>query len=164
MAKPNRTRDNINTPGVAQNRYEIMKEVISRYNDAMDKGYYLEAVALCESLITDRMESRYSELVKVDPEFSTLTNLKDLLLGNKNKGYTKVETNPILESLYNKICSVWAGQRNNAIHHAAKISKSSPKVWKEFINDAKNAAIDGMKYFRELNRELKKIRTKKMIE
>lgn len=156
MAKAHKTRDNINTPGVAQNRYDILKEVISRYKDAMKNGYYLEAVALCESLITDRMESRYGELTKVDPEFNTLSGLRNLLNGNKNQ--PKVETDPTLENIYNLICNTWASERNKAVHQAAKISKASPKVWSAFLSDAKKAAEDGMKYFRELDKQLKKLR------
>lgn len=156
MSKAHKTRDNINTPGVAQNRYEILKEVISRYNDAMKNGYYLEAVTLCESLITDRMESRYGELTKNDIEFNTLGNLRNLLNGNTKN--PKVETDPTLENLYNLICNAWASERNKAVHQAAKISKLTPKDWNAFLTDAKKAAEDGMKYFRELDKELKKLR------
>lgn len=156
MAILNKTRDDIGTPGVAQNRYEILKEVISRYNKSMKNEYYLEAIAICESLITDRMESRLGELKKVSVEFDTLSNLRNQLLGNRR--YPKLETNTSLERLYNEICSKWAGQRNKAIHQSAKISKASPKVWDDFLKDAKEAAEEGMEYFRALDNELKKQR------
>ena len=156
MAQTHKTRDNVGTPGVAQNRFEIFKEVISRYNQSMQDQYYLEAIALCESLITDRMESRLGELKNADVEFGTLSNLKDQLLGFK--GYPKLETDAILEKLYNKICSTWAGERNKAIHQSAKISKASTKDWNAFLSEAKKTAEDGMKYFRELDKQLTKLR------
>jgi len=46
----------LDIPGI--NRYEIIKSAISRFNKAVEHSFFLEATALIESLICDRLESR----------------------------------------------------------------------------------------------------------
>ncbi len=151
MAQADKTRDNIGTPGVAKNRFEILKEVIARYNKSMKEGYYLEAITLCESLICDRLESRIGELTRRDPPFGMLGPLCTQL----QKG---LETDAALITIYDNINTLWREKRNKAIHQSAKISKAQPKVWSDFLNDAKKAAKEGMKFFRALDKELKRVR------
>ena len=57
MSKENKTRNHIGNKGVGQNRDEVFKQAIKQYKKAKENGFYLEAIAICESLITDRMEA-----------------------------------------------------------------------------------------------------------
>jgi hypothetical protein len=155
MAKASKTRNHIGSPGVAQNRSEVFKDAIAQYNDALSKGFYLEAITICESLITDRMESRIGELTNSDVQFDTLNNLKSRLvnpLGNS------LENENSLISLYDEIVSIWAPKRNKALHQVVKISKVETKVWADFQTECEHAAKEGMEYFRRLDNELRKIR------
>ncbi len=157
MAKNHKIRNHIGEDGVAQNRYEIYKNAMSRYKLAFEKGFYFEAVAIMESVIADRMESRIGELTKTEVGFDTLSNLRDKLNGKKDK-YQKIETNVDLEKLYNKIVSDWAGKRNRALHQVVKISIKEPKDWETTLSDAKIAAEEGKKHLNELNKLLKRER------
>ena len=154
MAKEHKLRNHIGEKGVAQNRYEIYDHAMSRYNLAFEAGFYFEAVAIMESVIADRMESRIGELIKQEVEFDTLGNLRDKLNGKKDK-YPVIETNADLANLYNKIVSDWAGKRNKALHQVVKISIKEPKDWKTTLTEAKIAAEEGKKHFNELNKLLK---------
>jgi hypothetical protein len=62
MAQSHKTRNHIGLAGVAQNRHEIYVKAFEHYSLAMDQGFYLEAIAIIESIIADRMESRLGEL------------------------------------------------------------------------------------------------------
>ena len=57
----------LDIPG--QERNEIIKAAISRYNTAIEHSFFLEATALMESLISDRLESRLGELIKTPVSF-----------------------------------------------------------------------------------------------
>ena len=62
--------NNLAIPGI--DRYEIIKSVISRFNTAIEHSFFLEATALIESLICDRLESRIGELTHKSVELGTL--------------------------------------------------------------------------------------------
>ncbi len=157
MTKPHKVRNHILNDGVAENRYEIYKKAIEKYNLAFEKGFYFEAIAIVESLIADRMESRLGELSKEEVEFNTLSNLKDRLNGKTNK-YPRLEDNIELINTYNKIVSDWAGKRNKALHQIAKISMAESKDWDEFNLEAKSTAEEGKKWFYLLNKLIQKER------
>jgi hypothetical protein len=48
---------------------------MSRFNTAVEHSFYLEATALIESLISDRLEGRIGELTLAPVEFGTLGDL-----------------------------------------------------------------------------------------
>jgi len=155
MERPHRTRNHIANEGVGQNRYNSYKNAIKRYHMAMEQGFYLEAVAIMESIIADRLESRLGELTQAEVTFGNLGSLREELL-NAEEG--ALETNPILVKLYNKILSDWAGKRNKALHQIVKINNAEEKDWDNFLAESKIAAEEGMQYFRLLNKELSKER------
>lgn len=134
-------------------KYEIIKSAISRFNTSVEHSFYLEATALIESLISDRLESRLSELKKSNVNFDTLGNLLNEL--------RKLEEDIILIEIMNKQINNWSGERNKTIHQAAKIELNQKKDWNEFLKLAEKTAKDGRKIFDSYNAQLQKIRRKK---
>jgi hypothetical protein len=130
-------------------RYNIIKSVIDRFNNALINGYYFEATTLMESLICDRLESRLGELKKKQTLFNTI--------GNNIKELQKIESDEILLKIISDI-KEWSNQRNAVIHEAAKIELGVDKDWEIFISNAKQVALNGKKLFYALNATLKKIR------
>ena len=59
-------------------RYVRYKHVLEQYKKAMENGFYLEAVTLMESIISDRLESRAAYLEKTNG-FETLGKLCNIL-------------------------------------------------------------------------------------
>ena len=153
MSKENKTRNHIGNKGVGQNRDEVFKQAIKQYKKAKENGFYLEAIAICESLITDRMESRIGELTKREVKFGMLRNLKDILMDY-------IETDSDLIKIYDEILNKWAPKRNIAIHQAVKISKKEEKKWDKYIKDSEQTAKEGMDYFRQLDKSINKHRIK----
>ena len=118
-----------------KDRFHLFKDVINNYNLAMEHGFYLEATALMESLISDRLESRLGELVKESISFSTIGRLLDRL--------RPIESDYELKEMMNKQIGNWCGERNKVIHRAAKIELGKQKDWEEFMNDSRLTAEIG---------------------
>ena len=82
----NEIRPTIDTEGVGQSRYETYKATIERINKAMDSGFYVEAIALCESIIADRLESLANQISQSSKySYVTIGKLTDYLLGTKQR-------------------------------------------------------------------------------
>lgn len=141
-------------PGVRELRYTVMKDCISRFNDAILHKYFLEAVALSESLIADRMESRLTELHGKAHHFDTLGNLK--------KDLSRIEKSPEIKKIINNDLNSWLSQRNIAIHQAAKIEKGKKKIFADHMRESKKTAEVGFKMFRALDKEINKLRREKL--
>ena len=134
-------------------KYEIIKSVISRFNTATEHSFFLEATALIESLICDRLESRISELLQKPVEFGTL--------GDLLKKLNTIENDEKLKSIMNNVLNQWAGKRNVVIHQAAKIEFGKKKDWNEYLRLAASTANEGRKAFDNYNKQLQKLRRQK---
>ena len=62
-------------------RSERYASAIRRLNEAVEAGYYVETIAIEESLICDRMESLANELSDGKFSYKTIGCLTDFLLG-----------------------------------------------------------------------------------
>jgi hypothetical protein len=151
MSKPKFRATILDIPGI--DRYEIIKSAISRFNTAIEHSFFLEATALIESLICDRLESRTGELTNKSVEFGTL--------GDLLKKLNSIETDIELKNIMNNILYQWAGKRNIVIHQAAKIELGKKKDWNDYLRLAESTAIEGRKAFDNYNMKLKKLRRQK---
>ena len=50
------------TPEVGKARHELYRGALGHLKSAIEQGFYIEAVALCESVLSDRLEARNSHL------------------------------------------------------------------------------------------------------
>jgi hypothetical protein len=131
-------------------RFSLYKEAYARINDAIDKGYFLEAVALEESLISDRLESRISFLTKVDFGFRTLERLI--------AEASAKETDASFKNLVQTEVSTWKHQRNKTLHEMAKLADGDTSAWADRMKAAGTAAQTGLKVLRKLDARYKQLR------
>ena len=148
MTKPKIRATILDIPGI--DRYEVIKSAMSRFNTAIEHSFFLEATALIESLICDRLESRLGELSKLPITFNTIGNLLEKL--------RPIETDSILIDIMNKQLNNWCGERNVVIHQAAKIELGKSKDWNEFLRFAEHTTKEGRKIFDLYNKQLQKLR------
>ena len=141
----------LDVPGIE--KHEIIKLAISRFNVALEHSFFLEATALIESLICDRLESRIGELTNKPVEFGTL--------GDLLKKLNSIETDIELKNIMNNILYQWAGKRNIVVHQAAKIELGKKKDWNDYLRLAESTAIEGRKAFDNYNKQLQKLRRQK---
>ncbi len=155
----NRERPRIDNPDVRGIRYVMYKYAWDRYNEAYKAKYYIECIALVESLIADRMESLANEISASSKySYSTLEKLITYLCG-KNQSQL---LNDEIVSVINKI-KVWKNGRNKAIHEMAKLSEDLNETFEQKYGELSQIADKGRELFNELNNEIRKFRKNKQV-
>ena len=146
MIMANRVREVADTPQKGQIRHDLYKSVIDRYLEAMRAGYYLEAITLMESLISDRLESalNYYQLCQFSIGFRPLgDNLRSFF----NQGI-------ISDELYAEIDN-WRKDRNQSLHEMAKIEFGTAPTFSHRYALQKTIAEAGYNIFKKLKEELR---------
>lgn len=141
----------ISESNVNKRRHDVYSGVIRQYHYAMASGFYIEAIALMESIIADRMESMSNEISQTS-NFShkTLEKLLCFLLGEKQKNEINEELYKCLEEI-----AVWKDARNDAIHEMAKILNEQ---FDSHYDRLEEYADDGYDIFRKLDKAISKWR------
>ena len=132
---------------VAQARQKLYREAILRIKNAIEHRYPLEAIALLESMIADRLEARLAKIFIQDPckgAFSTLGKL------TKKLGGEELKENEAAKDLY-KAVKTWAERRNEALHQMVKLAEGDTKDWAGRLEEAQATAEAGMTLFRKLD-------------
>ena len=135
---------------VGRRRQELYKGAYARINDAMAAGYYLEAIALTESLLSDRLESRASYLRGRDFGFRTL--------GDLIKEHRRIENDATLKTMVVGEVGQWAKARNTALHEIAKLAAGDARTWSERIAELAPTAKQGLALLRRLNEHVRKLK------
>lgn len=140
---------------VGRARYELYRGAHRRLKQALLLGFWIEAIALCESMISDRLESRISYLNHHDTEARRHQVLGELVnrlkSTEKKRGYTRIH------ALYEKV-RLWNIARNRAIHHAVKISDGEEfRTWDDRYSDLEETARLGTILVKQLSNELKRL-------
>ncbi len=154
----------INTPGngIGRQRQHLYAAGFRQLNRAMDGGFYVEAIALCESLLSDRLEARRAWIANQEDSkraFGTLGSLARKLAGSSNKEREDpLETN---KSLY-KECIAWADSRNKAIHEMFKLPEEGHVGWETRYASLQIIAEQGVKLARKVSAAVKKSNTPKI--
>ena len=148
MARRERASINEN-PFVGKRRYELYKKAIIQFNNAIEAGYYLEAITICESLITDRLESRCSEL-GCPYAFKNIGALIRKLI--------QIETDHELQSIVFRDLDEWRENRNIALHEIVKFEKNEIPNWENRVENSKTYAEEGIAIFRKIDARITTLR------
>lgn len=141
--------------GAGGPRHDRYAAAIKRRNEAMDKGFYIEAIALEESLIADRLESLTNEITNGGWSYKPAGKLAWNLLTN----YQSDLNVELIKSI--KQIQGWCRSRNTAIHRMAKLD---PKMKSSFDNDYasfQTVAEEGERVFRGIDSAIRKYRNAK---
>ena len=135
-------------------RYNIFKSAIGRIKESIEKGFFLESITLCESLISDRLESRLNFLDGSD-KYSFQP------LGALQKGIGNLEKNEEFKQLVSGDLNDWRLSRNKALHRMAKISSNHQKTWESKMMESELIAIEGERVRSEIFRMTDKLQRNK---
>lgn len=140
-----RIREIADTPEKGQKRYRLYKDLINRYKFAIDQGFYLEAIALMESIITDRLESAliYYGVIKSSEAFKTMGSC-----------LSKADSEGIITDAMCHDLKVWKDSRNHALHEMAKIEEGDDSAFEQRIAEQRKIAEQGYELFKSLKKEL----------
>lgn len=144
FAQRTRPRD---SPEVRAARAELIGMAVVQTKKAIENGFYLEAIALLESLMADRIESILLRVHGEPPKLLTVgQGIKDL----KDIGGQLAD-----ETVLDEI-RVWSYGRSKWIHEFIKISASEELPWEVRVESAKEVAISGLALFNRLNASTKR--------
>jgi len=126
----------------------------SRINQAIKQEFYLEAITLSESILSDRL---LSFVKSHDKKVGVNTTLKQLI--SKARTFSiESEVSPMDLEMFDEI-DEWRDKRNKCVHSAAKSEPGVPTISvEEFVAMARESAVEGKRLSRKIsdwNRGLK---------
>lgn len=143
---------------IGRQRYELFKSTLGRINQARENSYYLEAIALIESLIADRLESYLTYIRNENFGFKTLEALIRGF-GSNNEYQDKIDDK--LKDIVLNAVKDWKDKRNSALHEMAKIDFNNQLTWKQKCQDLNKITEDGLIIFRQIDNRLRVLRKPK---
>lgn len=147
----NRTRAiTVEGTDIGVTRYKLYRKAFSRINESIEQGFYLEAIAIIESLISDRLESRLTFLKGSDFGFKTLGTL---IRETKN-----VESDLYLKDLITNELNSWREIRNKAVHELPKLAHGDTSTWDDRIQALIPCAEDGRAILQAIHKRCRQLR------
>jgi hypothetical protein len=142
----------IATPGstVATQRYQLYRMAHGRISEAVDAGFYLEAITLIESIATDRLESRLTFLTKTNVGFK---NLGPLIQDIRTH-----ETDSTLKAIVDVDLDRWRVMRNEAVHEMAKLEAGDTSKWDDRVQVLVIVVEEGLAVLKSLKNRLSVLR------
>jgi len=141
--------------GAGTPRQERYKAAIEHCNKAKKEGFFIEAIAIEESLIADRLESLTNEITGGGWSYKPAGKLVWNLLNNHRLHLNE----ELIEWLKN--VQGWCRKRNYAIHRMAKLTPDMKGSFDEDYSNLSAVTKDGMKVFRGLDNAIRKYRNSK---
>ena len=141
-----------NTPGsgVGKKRHLLYAGAYRQIERARARGFYIEAIAICESIIADRLEARRACLNPDDSSkrrFDTLGHLTSILQSEETAGDD-------IKRLYKELAA-WGKRRNEAVHMMLKLgSEYSAKAWDARYKDLRKTMERGIELSRSISRQV----------
>jgi hypothetical protein len=155
MKKSKRQRAIIDTTGVGKRRHDLYANVLNKINQAVNEGFYLEAVTLLESIISDRLESICNE--HNENNDNAFKNLGTLIISSRTFVLSKTWLDVI-----NRL-DKWRDKRNRVLHEMAKMEEGDLSTFEERYNNCKSHAETGKKLLKEIDNEIRKYRKRNKI-
>lgn len=136
----NRQRQVADSSQKGRERYRMYKNVLERCAKAKENGFYLEAIALIESIMADRLESY---LIRI----TSNTNYAFKPLGSLIKGLRAINDlqMPIAE------IENWKKARNQFLHEMAKIEDGQYEDFSTRYSAALQCVEEGESLFRQID-------------
>ena len=133
--------------GVGASRYQLIRASAERIAVAQRAGFYIEATALIESVLADRLEKRVQYLYKhatseqqkkklapLSQGFQTLGALCKALRDDEDREY----------GLLVRIADQWRARRNKVVHEMAKLDSHSPARWDQRLAETGEVCAAGV--------------------
>ena len=138
--------------GSSQNqlRGDLYKNAVRRIVKAIEVDAFIEAVALCDSMITDRAEALSQAMLNDEPKNFPTTSIVEAMafVGSSYKQKNQTRS-PELADLSKRIID-WAKNRNIVLHQFVIVSnENSNKSVENREIHAKETAETGYKLFRD---------------
>lgn len=134
-------------------RCELYKRIHDRINEALAAKFYLEVIALCESIIADRSEARLAAIHSQADHARTFSTAGSL---SRKLCEPKLREQPDAVAIYKSI-TAWADQRNAALHRMVKVGDEWNPTWLQRQDAARQAATSGIAVVRKVENLVKRL-------
>ena len=125
---------------------DLIKSALKRVDSCIKTGHHIEAIALLESLIADRLEAGLNWKKREKQPISTLGPLLRDSLNHK------IVSENFCEEIRN-----WSMERNKILHEMVKVRNSASGNWRSRMNHARQLALEGRQIHTTLATEVRKI-------
>jgi hypothetical protein len=136
-------------------KYLAYREAWTRIKEAQKQGFYLEAITIEESIISDRLSSYFRNVLEIEKQPKTFYEM----------GKIWRESHPEIITYGDRdlICALdeWRKERNKAIHDIVHSDTHFDRSIENFLSNTKAVAEDGEKLTRIISQWCnKKIKAK----
>lgn len=121
-------------------KFLAYREAWTRIKQAQEQGFYLEAITIEESIISDRLNSYFKKVLKPDKQPNSLKGTIDL--------WRKYHPEPIMIGDYNDLIASldeWRSDRNQSIHAIVQSETHADRSIGLFLSDSQKVAFEGEK-------------------
>ena len=129
------------TPELGKSKQQLYKFAHRRVQSSIRKGSHIEAIALLESIMSDRIESAISSLTRQPVSASSLGSLFRLL----------DKLSPADDNLKALVWD-WNESRGLVIHQMVKLTNDYNSTWAERVKFARITAQEGLILLPQLRR------------
>ena len=129
------------SPNMGKSKQNLYRHAYKRIESSISKGSHIEAVALIESIMSDRIESAIGAITHKEVNASTL----GLLFKQLNQ--LRPADNKLVESIKS-----WNKSRGLVIHQMVKLTNNYDSDWSARITFARVTAKDGLEVLKELRK------------
>ena len=125
---------------------EIFSRAYRRAQRALKAGFYLEAIVLCDSLLTDRLRLILRSNVEIETKRATTGAIANSLISQKVTSFD--------ENLWEDILN-WSRKRNHQTHALGHISGEPLVPWNNRLAEAREVAQAGFALVNRVSREVR---------
>ena len=134
------------TPEVGAAKQQLYREAHKRLSRAIKNGFHIEAIAITESIMSDRIESAISSITGQVVEIDSLGRLISMF---------HLE-HPIDDGFRIELRE-WNRARGQVIHQMVKLTNEHQATWRERMTFARHTAIQGEVLLKELRKVTDKV-------
>jgi hypothetical protein len=127
-------------------KYELLSNAHSRIPYAISRGFHIEAIAIIESVLADRLESAINAS---NPELRIKNTLGSVIRTSAELGVIKKDLADNLK--------IWHDARSKIIHEMVKLSEEE-STWSERMKFARQIALEGVQLTKEVDKISKKLK------
>ena len=124
-------------------KFFAYREAWTRIKEAQKYGFYLEAITIEESIISDRLYSYFRNVLKIEKKPSTLKRMHDLWKKHHPETIASGDYTDLVQAL-----DKWREERNKAIHAIVQSDTHVDRSIDNFLSDTRTVAEDGEKLTR----------------
>ena len=139
----------LNTAENRKTKYELISSAHIRIAYAISKGFHIEAIAITESVLADRLESA---IHATNPELRIKSTLGSLIKTSLKLGFISED---FAHELY-----LWHDARSKLIHEMVKLSNDAESTWNERMKFARQTAKEGVLLTKKMDKFVREVKKK----